>query len=120
MWPTNLPAPGRPDASRGKRTPRLRASALPTAAWTTGLQRLRGVSRAQPPLAYYRTLDQACRPSRLPSCLLTQTRERLYTLRTRPPHRQPRGKSQLWANRFFARVSPLPAPHPGPLGNRTT
>lgn len=44
MWPTNLPAPGWPDASRGKRTPRLRASAQFTAAWTPGLQRLRGAA----------------------------------------------------------------------------
>lgn len=107
MWPTNLPAPGPPGASCGKRTPRLRESARPAAnldAWPA--QAARGRPRTAPSC-----LLPNPGPSLgiLPAPLLPSDPAQggsLHPAHPPAPHGGLVGKSQLWASRLFAHIYP--------------
>lgn len=59
------------------------------------------------------SLDRSPRVLPAPFCPLTQPGEGLRAARNRAPHGGPVGKSLLWVNQLFARVSP----RPGPVGD---
>lgn len=94
MWPTNLSAPSRPRASRGKRTPKAPSggSARRQPGPLAGRGRVEPAGRS-PFLAYSRTLDQAGGSS-LPlfSAHSTQPREGLCAPKYRPSTRWPSGQ----------------------------
>lgn len=99
-----------------EKDPRFWGSAQPAAnldAWPAEAARC---WPAQSVLAYYRTLDQSLRVLPALFCPLTQPREGLRAACNRAPHGGPVGKSLLWVDQLFARVSS----RPGPVGDWPT
>ena len=106
MWPTNLSAPGRPGASRGKRTPEAPrgGSARRQPRPLAGRGRVEPAGRS-PFLAYSRTLDQAGGSSLTLFSTHSPNPGRVSALPSAGPVLGGQAdKSQLWANRLFAYV----------------
>lgn len=106
MWPTNLFAPGRPGASRGKRTPKALhgGSARRQPGPLAGRGRVEPAGRS-PFLAYSRTLNQAGGSSLPLVSAHSPNPGKVSALpSTGPLLGGQADKFQLWANRLFAYV----------------